>query len=350
MNKTDFKLFLKDISLGLFVILSILFLCNISGVFDNHEKSLKPKLLWRNLAKKNSVNTAQIIFVGNSQSHFLNPTIIDSITEKSSQFFGFNGASIKPLSWFFLNSWDYLNPELVVLETHSFKSIYAETNIDSIMYKRWENYVPRFSNSPFNFNDITPFNEKKSNFWDISNFNKSELRYLITGPAIVNHNLIDSEPGIIYRALFPDHNNAEDHLKGFRKNPHLPISDSLLNRYNNNWISFPDTRIETDILPTVESIIKECQSRGIKVLIYESPMYYKHFKPQIQRRKQIDSFCQKLNIPFVDLSLESSLIKNPNYFQNTEKQNQHLTPDGANAISNILANKMKKLFFSFRMN
>ena len=349
MNKTDFKLFLKDISLGLFVILFILFLCNISGVFERHEQSSKPKLLWQNLAKKNSVNTAQIIFIGNSQCYLLNPTIIDSITEKSSRFFGFPAASIKPLSWFFLNSWDYLNPELVVLETHSFKSIYAKTNIDSIIYKRWEDDVPRFSNSPLNFNNIPPFNEKKSKFWDISNFNKTELRYLITGPAIENHHIIDSGPGLLYQALFPNHNNAQVRIE-FKKSPFSPISDSLLNKYNNNWISFPDTPIETDILPTVESIIKECQSRGIKVLIYESPMYYKHFKPQIQRRKQIDSFCKKLNIPFVDLSLESSLIKNPNYFENTEEQNQHLTPDGSNAVSNVLANKIKKLFFSFRMN
>jgi hypothetical protein len=335
MNKTDFKLFLNDITLGLFVLLFILFLFNISGIFDRTEISLKPKLMWRDLVKKDSVNTAQIIFTGNSQSFYVNPIIIDSITDKSSQFFGFNGATILSLSWFFSNSWDYLNPELVVLETHSFRASY--------LYDKQKDDHPRFSKSTKYINDISLFMEKNLNFSDLINLNKSELTSLITGPAIENHHIIESRPYEVYKVLFPNHNNTEDHIIGFLKSNYSPISDGLLNTYNNNWIPFPDTRIESDILPTVEYIIKECQTRGIKVLIYESPMYYKHFKPQIQRREQIYSFCQQLNIPFVDLNLESSLTRNPNYFENTKSHNQHLTSDGGNAVSKVLADKILQL-------
>ena len=92
-----------------------------------------------------------------------------------------------------------------------------------------------------------------------------------------------------------------------------------------------------------KKLIKEFQSRGIKVLVYESPMYYKHFKPQIQRRKQIDSFCQQLNIPFIDLNLETFLTKKPQYFENTTTKYQHLTSEGADAVSKILANKIVQL-------
>ena len=94
MNKTDFKLFLHDIALGLFTLVFILFLCNISRVFDFNEHSSKPELMWRSLVKRDSVNTAKIIFSGNSQSYLMNPIIIDSVTKKSSHFFGFGGASI----------------------------------------------------------------------------------------------------------------------------------------------------------------------------------------------------------------------------------------------------------------
>ena len=342
MNKTYIKLFFKDIGLGLFILIFILFLLNVSGVFDYQEKSLKPELMWRSLAKKDSVNTAKIIFSGNSQSLFLNPIIIDSITEKTSQFFGFPGASILSLSWFFSNSWDYLNPELVVLETHSFTSGLSTTmtSIDSIRYKKWKNKIPRFNKSRLNSYLTTWSKTKFLDFPSLLYNNKSEIGYFLMGPAIRNHYIVDRSPGAIHESLFLQKVNF---LKGFRKSNLLPISDSPVNEYNNNWISFPDTPVDSSVLPIVKKLIKECQSKGIKVLIYESPMYYKHFKPQIQRRKQINSFCQKLNIPFVDLNLESSLIKNTSYFENTKIENQHLTSEGADAVSKILAKKIVQL-------
>ena len=344
MNKTDFKLFLKDISLGLFVILFILFLCNISGVFDFNEHSSKPELMWRSLVKRDSVNTAKIIFSGNSQSYTMNPIILDSITEKSSQFFGFGGASIAQLSWFFSNSWDNLNPELIFLETHSLRTRAsldnARTSIDSIRYSKWVNESPRFSKSPVN---LTYFHGSQNNILNLPSFlynNKDELVYILS-PFTKDYFLIESEPNIFYEFLFPSKKDLL--LAGFRKKKRLSISDSLLYHYNNDWIPFPDSPIDSSVFPIVKKLIKDCQSRGIRVLIYESPMYYKHFKPQIQRRKQIDSFCQQLKVPFVDLNLESSLIKNPHYFENTKTENQHLTPEGADAVSKVLANKIVQL-------
>jgi hypothetical protein len=344
MNKTDFKLFLKDISLGLFVMLFILFLCNISGVFDFNEHSSKPELMWRSLVKRDSLNTAKIIFSGNSQSDILNPIIIDSITEKSCHFFGYRGANILGLSWFFSNSWDNLNPELIVLETHSFRTKAsldnARTSIDSIRYSKWVNESPSFSKSPVN---LTYFHGSQNNILNLPSFlynNKDELVYILS-PLTKDYFLIESEPNIFYEFLFPSKKDLS--LAGFRKQKRVSISDSLLYHYNNDWISFPDSPIDSSVLPIVKKLIKECQSKGIQVLVYESPMYFKHFKPQIQRKKQIDSFCQQLNIPFVDLNLETSLTKKPHYFENTKAENQHLTPEGADAVSKLLANKILQL-------
>ena len=89
MNNTHFKTFCRDIALGLITIITLLFLCNVSGIFDFEESSSKPEQMWRSLAQKDSVNTAQIIFCGNSQTYYLNPLILDSITKKSSHFFGY---------------------------------------------------------------------------------------------------------------------------------------------------------------------------------------------------------------------------------------------------------------------
>ena len=339
MNKTDFKLFLHDIALGLFTLVFILFLFTTSRVFDFNEHSSEPELMWRSLVKRDSVNTAKIIFSGNSQSYFMNPIIIDSITEKSSQFFGFPGAGIEPLSWFFLNSWDYLNPELIVLETHSFKSTLstARTKIDSTRYKRWQNDPPRF----------IPWSKTKFIGFPGQVYNNKDAFTDLLNPFTRNYSLIDYAPGLLYKGLFPP---KKEQLKGFRKSQHLPISDSLMNQYRNGWNSFPDTPVDLTVLPIVKKLIKDCQSKGIKVLLYESPMYYKHFADQKKRNIQLASFCKQLNIPFVNLNLEPSLTRNPNYFQDTKKENQHLTAEGGDAVSKVLANKIKQLIFSIKVN
>jgi hypothetical protein len=339
-NKTDFKLFLQDISLGLFTLLFILFLCNMNGVFEGHKGvSSNPELLRRSLVKRDSVNTAKIIFSGNSHSIILNQVIIDSITEKSSQFFGFSNASISQLLWFFSSSWNYLNPELVVLETHSFKSILsnARTKLDSIRYEKWENDHPRF---------IPWSNTKLIDFPSEVYHNKDAFIDLFN-PFTKNYSLIGYAPGLLYEGLFP---SEKEQLKGFIKSPHVPNSDSLMNQYRHGWNSFPDTPVDLTVLPIVKKLIKDCQSKGIKVLIYESPMYYKHFADQKRRNMQLDSFCKQLNIPFVNLNFEPSLTRNPNYFEDTKTKNQHLTSEGGDAVSKMLANKIKQLIFSMKVN
>jgi hypothetical protein len=339
-NKTDFKLFLYDIALGLFTLVFVLFLCNISGVFDDHKDiSSKPEFIWRSLVKRDSVNTAKIIFSGNSQSYHMNQIMIDSITEKSSQFFGFPGSGIEPLSWFFSNSWDYLNPELVVLETHSFVSTLstARTKLDSIRYKKWQNDPPRFILwSKTKFIDFPgQVYDNKDAFTDLFN------------PFTKDYSLIGYAPGLLYKGLFP---SEKEQLKGFKKSTYLPISDSLMHQYHNGWNSFPDTPVDLTVLPIVKKLIKDCQSKGIKVLIYESPMYYKHFVDQKKRNIQLASFCEQLNIPFVNLNLEPSLTRNSNYFEDTKTKNQHLTAEGGDAVSKVLSNKIIQLIFSITEN
>ena len=334
MNNTHFKTFCRDIALGLITIITLLFLCNVSGIFDFEEGSSKPEQMWRSLAQKDSVNTAEIIFCGNSQTYYLNPLILDSITKKSSHCFGYPKAIIKPLSWFLFNSLDYLNPELLILETHSFYESFNSSSIDSIRYARWENDYPRFNTFPVNFTHIPWSKNKFPSFSNLFDINKFELSYLVTGPVLKNHHLFETHPEYFIKALFPSKN---DKLKGFTQSPFLPISNSLLQDYNNAWIPRQDMPINAKEMQIIESIIKVCKAKGIKVMIYESPMYFRHFKPNKLRQKQLDSFCQRLNTPFINLNLNPSLTRTPAYFENTRGTNQHLTPDGANAVSKALA-------------
>ena len=333
MNNTHFKTFCRDISLGLITIITLLFLCNVSGVFDYGEVSSKPEQMWRSLAQKDSVNTAQIIFSGNSQSSFLNPLILDSITKKSSRFFGSPGTQIEGILWFLFNSLDYLNPELLVLETKSLDSM-NPTIIDSIRYARWENDYPHFNTFTPSFNYIPWSKNKFPSFSSLFDTYKFELTYLVTGPVIKNHHLFETHPEYFIEALFPSKN---DKLKGFTQSPFLPISNSLLQDYNNDWIPRQNMPINAKELQIIESIIKVCKAKGIKVVIYESPMYFRHCKPQKNRQKQLDSFCQLLNTPFINLNLNPSLTRTPAYFESTRGINQHLTIAGANAVSKALA-------------
>ena len=333
MNNTHFKTFCRDISLGLITIITLLFLCNVSGVFDYGEVSSKPEQMWRSLAQKDSVNTAQIIFSGNSQSSFLNPLILDSITKKSSRFFGSPGTQIEGILWFLFNSLDYLNPELLVLETKSLDSM-NPTIIDSIRYARWENDYPHFNTFTPSFNYIPWSKNKFPSFSSLFDTYKFELTYLVTGPVIKNHHLFETHPEYFIEALFPSKN---DKLKGFTQSPFLPISNSLLQDYDNDWIPRQDMPINAKEMQIIESIIKVCKAKGIKVMIYESPMYFRHCKPQKNRQKQLDSFCQLLNTPFINLNLNPSLTRTPAYFESTRGINQHLTIAGANAVSKALA-------------
>ena len=333
MNNTHFKTFCRDIALGLITIITLLFLCNVSGIFDFEEGSSKPEQMWRSLAQKDSVNTAQIIFSGNSQSSFLNPLILDSITKKSSRFFGSPGTQIEGILWFLFNSLDYLNPELLVLETKSLDSM-NPTIIDSIRYARWENDYPHFNTFTPSFNYIPWSKNKFPSFSSLFDTYKFELTYLVTGPVIKNHHLFETHPEYFIEALFPSKN---DKLKGFTQSPFLPISNSLLQDYDNDWIPRQDMPINAKELQIIESIIKVCKAKGIKVVIYESPMYFRHFKPNKLRQKQLDSFCQHLNTPFINLNLNPSLTRTPAYFESTRGINQHLTIAGANAVSKALA-------------
>jgi hypothetical protein len=293
----------------------------------------EPQLMSRALIANDSVHSAKIIFAGNSHTYFMNPVIIEAITQKSSHCFGIANASIAQLSWFFSSSWDYLNPELIVLETHSFKSILsnARNKLDSVRYQRWENDHTRFS----------PWSKTESMKFKNQAYNGIDAVTDLVNPLTKKYYLIDYDPYEVYERIFFSEKKP---LKGFRKSFYPPISDSLMNRYQNGWISTSeDHPIDLKVLSIVEKLIRDCQSQDIKVLIYESPMYYKHTADQKKRNLQLDSFSKKLGVPFVNLSLDTTITRNSNYFENTNTMNQHLTIEGADVVSRVLANKIVQL-------
>ena len=340
MKVTDFKKFCLDMLMGFLLIFIILFLLNLSRIFDSDEMSTIPETMWRNFSQEKIINKPDILFTGNSQTHFLNPNILDSITQKSSNFYGYAGAGIEILSWFFLNPWEKIDFDLVVLETHSFDIKGNKTRIDSIRQIRWENDFPQFKHSRFSFPYIQWKNINISRDFNFFSNEKLKLPFLISGAVIENHHIFETTPNIPYRALFLQ---KKDNLNEFQKSKHLPISDSLQKHYNNGLIPLSDNPFEQKTLQRVKQIVTLCQERGIKVLLYESPMYYKHIEYQKRRFEQLDSISTLLNIPFVNLNNDSTLTMKPHYFENTLNANQHLTSLGGDEVSRIIANKILEL-------
>lgn len=340
MLRNDFRKFCFDILLGIMLILLIFFLLNLSRIFDYNEKSSVPELLWRNFSQENFVKKPDILFTGNSQAYYLNPKILDSITQKSSYFFGYSGASIEILSWFFLNSWENINLDLVVLESHSFESYRFKSRIDSIRLLRWRNDYPRFNRSKYSFPYI-PWNKiNLSREFDFFYKDKLRLPYLVSGSAIANHHIFETQPSTLYKVLFSSNEGIQI---GFRKSFHKPVNKTLQDHYENDFIPVYDRPIEQITLQKIEQIVSSCRARGVKVLVYESPMYYKHSVYQKRRYEQLDSICKRLKIPFVNLNIDTTFTRKPQYFENTQTVNQHLTSKGADEVSKLIADKILEL-------
>lgn len=93
----------------------------------------------------------------------------------------------------------------------------------------------------------------------------------------------------------------------------------------------------------VEQIKALCDTHNVQLILYESPMYHKHYPPGMHRFTQLDSIFTQMGLPFINLNTIDSLVTNPGYFENTFKQNQHLTPQGADAVSEALAQEVLKV-------
>ena len=103
--------------------------------------------------------------------------------------------------------------------------------------------------------------------------------------------------------------------------------------------------MDRKILHKMKKLVDLFKSKGIKVFVYESPKYYKHAKIHKKRYAQIDSICALLGVEFLNLNNDISLTKEALYYQNTLSANQHLTCEGANAVSEVIAKKIKAEYF-----
>lgn len=338
----DFKQFCKELFLGVFTVAALIFIVNTTGWFDYHELSSKAEQVWTQHIKEKPKRKANIAFFGNSQCFYLNPTILDAITNETSEVLGYPSAEIQPLYWLISNYLEVSNPKLIVLETHSFILIptHRRSAVDSIRYARWDSLVPHFNTSPYG---LTYINYNKPKPWfsnTIFNNDKFVLPYVITGPAIKNRIIIEKHPKFLINAIFKSSSKHNSSF-GFRKSELIPISNNNAVINYSNRLPGRDTKIDVKALNYVEKIIDLCHAKNIKILVYESPMYYKHFKPQKKRYNQIEAFCKRLNVKFLNLNKDSLITKNPTYFENTLEDNQHLTAIGADVVSKILAKEIK---------
>ena len=105
----------------------------------------------------------------------------------------------------------------------------------------------------------------------------------------------------------------------------------------------PDNPVESHILNEVKRFVLECKESGIEVMLYQSPWYQKHCMPQVNWRSSIEKMAAQCQISFVNLNQEESLVRDPCFFEATVVNNQHLTQEGADTVTVVLASEIKAM-------
>ena len=306
--------FCTEILIGLLCICTLLLALEQSGWFEYAYRN-EVNFQIRHIEENPHFKNAEVVFVGNSQTYFLNDSLLESALHTSVFTVSHPDAALNDfrsiLDWTDKES----SPKIVVLETHSFES--SSMNDEDRM---------KFPKSFKNFLSL------ESEWNQFKYFARDVLQY---------HSVLESGPDWITEAILRP--KEVEWGNGFKRSDCQPIDNAFMENYERNWTPFPDNPIESDVLDEVERFVLECKESGIEVMLYESPWYQKHCMPQINRRSSIEKMAAQCQVLFVDLNQEESLVRDPCFFEATVKNNQHLTQEGADTVTIILAPEIKAM-------
>ncbi len=306
--------FCTEILIGLLCICTLLLALEQSGWFENANRK-KGDFQIRHVEENAHFINAEVVFVGNSQTYLLNDSLLESalrasvftVSRPDAAFNDFRSI----LDWTDKES----SPKIVVLETHVFRKDF-----------RGDEFQMKFPKSFKNFLSL------ESEWNQFKYFARDVLQY---------HSVLESGPGWIAEAILRP--KEVEWGNGFRRSKYQPIDNAFMENYERTWTPFPDNPIESDILDEVKRFVLECKESGIEVMLYESPWYQKHCMPQINRRSSIEKMAAQCQVLFVDLNQEESLVRDPCFFQATVLENQHLTQEGADTVTVVLAPEIKAM-------
>ena len=304
--------FCTEILIGLLSICTLLIALEQFGWFGYPNRQRE---IFQDFEKNVHFKNAEVVFVGNSQTYFLNDSLLESamgtnlfmLARPDASFIDFTSI----LDWTDKES----SPKIVVLETHSFKS--SSMNDEDRM---------KFPKSFKNFLSL------ESEWNQFKYFARDVFQY---------HSVLESGPGWIAEAILRP--KEVEWGNGFRRSNYQPIDKAFMENYERNWTPYPDDPVESDVLDEVKRFVLECKESGIEVMLYESPWYQKHCMPQINRRSSIEKMAAQCQVLFVDLNQEESLVRDPCFFEATKIDNQHLTQEGADTVTVVLASEIKAM-------
>ena len=306
--------FCTEILIGLLCICTLLLALEQSGWFEYAYRN-EVNFQIRHIEENPHFKNAEVVFVGNSQTYFLNDSLLESALHTSVFTVSHPNATFSEIKSIIDWRDKKSSPKIVVLETHSFKS--SGMNDEQRM---------KFPKSFKNFLSL------ESEWNQFKYFARDVLQY---------HSVLESGPDWITEAILRP--KEVEWGNGFKRSDCQPIDNAFMENYERNWTPFPDNPIESDVLDEVKRFVLECKESGIEVMLYESPWYQKHCMPQINRRSSIEKMAAQCQVLFVDLNQEESLVRDPCFFEATKIDNQHLTQEGADTVTVVLASEIKAM-------
>ena len=342
MRNTEFKKFLGDLFLGVSIFCSIIFMLNSSGVFSYAEKNYVTTQLWKTISDPSFKTDSVILIFGNSHSFYLNRNIIETETGYTTLHIGFPVANIESLYWLLYNVMQFVKPKLIILETKSLLEFRQQNvwNSISIPFKlKWkDNFtLTQFTQHSFSSHLIQiPWSFRK--VYSLMNSSKRNIKaypFLFTGSSVRNFHFTETKTNTLLEALF-NSSPTENLNYGFVEPKYLPIHDTTLLRYESRQV-LPSSKVNENGLDYARKFIDLCKENHMDVLLYNSPMFFKHFNPNSKYFFQIDSASLVWNVPYYNFNDFDTLTHNSSLFENTLSLNQHLTKEGADNVSSLLS-------------
>ncbi len=271
---------ISDIILG--NILSRLFFMQTDGAYFRTTYSIQ--------------NTSQeiLIFGSSRATYHYNPQIIEKAFNSSCYNVGKNASTI-------LYQYAILKS---VLKRYTPKSIILDLNIGEFEYL--ESDYEKLSS-------LLPYYYTNPELKDVINLRSKFEKYKVLSNVYLYNSTLYS---ILRENEFLNGNKKED-INGF-----LPLS--IKYNYPIDTLNIkPKQHIDSTKLHFFENFIKDCKKRGISLYLVISP-YYRIIIGQDKSVSIINEFSQRYNIPFFNLSQESTFYDN-----NLYKDPLHLNVNGA---------------------
>ena len=327
-NRAFFQ-FVAELLLGLAFVSAVIVWINQTECFESREKTSPVTQMWGDFHESATLPEFQrpnLFFLGSSRAKYLNPAIIEEETEYRPQFIGLGGANIRDLYFAFQYVLKSHVPQMVLVETHSLVEVGNEGRKDlSQRAAIWA--VDDFK---FRKNIITTYYGPKK--WPV----------FLAGSALLNRELIETSPARIYNSILKRFPEPTPTVRGFQISGYTPITEERLASYANGWVAGD---LRDWVMPVVEidflaKLVELCRDHSIIVVLYESPIYGDHMAGRGIRTHRLAALANSLQAPFFDLNSETDITKEPNYFEDTDRENQHLTKEGYQVLTHKIVDKI----------